>query len=284
MKNFLKRVALLILLSLIIPTTVHGHAGGGLPFLKVNNEYALTHQLIAGYPDSKLNIPQDYVKDSFVTGTPIQFKIEKQNLGLMPELQSKARFVWNWDDGTQKSYGEEITHTFAKSRSYIISVDIEFPEEKSQVLLDTVLIHSVPSKEYIIPQPSIKTKEQQIILNKPVNFSFDVKKDKDSYIKSSIWKLDFGEYSQEENPTFTYKNDNSTHMVFLKVTDSNDFVGFSGITINAYNGVVEIKNVLNPAEEQQSDNLIYILLATLLVVFAIAFFSYNLFKYLKNRK
>lgn len=243
-----QRVILLILLLLLVFTSgisnVNAHMGSGPPFIKVNDEYAQTSPLIIGFPDSKLGIAQDSIKENPVTGSAIRFSLETDKLAMDSDLQKSAVYHWTWGDGSPSSVGTNLTHTYTKDGSYLIIVNMTLPQQDSSIVLDTIQINSVPTKNYIVPKPHIELPDI-VEINKPLRLNYSIIKQKETAISEQIWKLDNGEYSNEKSPVHTYKSPDSTNIIILRVKDTNGFMGFASVALDATNGVVEKKNIDN---------------------------------------
>lgn len=259
--NIFRESAIHILTATLLVVTIFfstnyafAHIGSGPPFLKIDEEYPKSNPLIIAYPDSRLGIPQDIMSKNLQTGKPSNFSVEVDKLDILPKHQQEAIFRWTWGDQTPSSMGVSQSHTYTKNGSYLVTLEMAIPNEQNFVIIDTVLVHSLPSLDYVLPKAHIKVSPPSLGIGKPITFSYDLKKDKNASIKEIKWRLDNNEYSSEAMPSYTYTSHNSRNIIILKVTDSNGYIGFSGITLESTNGLMQVKNIDNQTVNASGSN------------------------------
>ena len=160
--KFLTYLILLLPVFLLIPQHASAHAGGGPPFVLINNKYAQTSSLFLGAPtENGLNVPQDTAPDNYVVNTPISFSIDTKQLSIDPSVIDDLIFKWSITTGSNftEVVGDELRGTsvktqFSKAGSYLVTL-MSNPSGNDFVIIDTILIQVLPTANYKIPTTTI---------------------------------------------------------------------------------------------------------------------------------
>lgn len=245
---------LIIILLFIVPSSSHGHSGGG-SVAQIDGEKTKK------YTDAEYSqigdeiIPEDIAPGKYIVKNTILFEVDTQNLPVSEDTLKNTTYTWDFGDG-KKSSGESVEHVFTKAKSYIVNLEIKYakpskesypsgsemgtnplPETQSQ----SILIHVLPDKNYKIPTAKIVIDGKEIkdpIKDRPKfkfynnflffkwakTFTFDASKSSGSE-KITSYKWDFGEDQTLEKAMVRYKFKEKSffYSVGLKITDRNGF-------------------------------------------------------------
>lgn len=240
-KGFL--LSLLLYLSFFVfltkqcSITVFAHSGGGPPFLKINGQYAQTNKFYVG--TSSINVSQDTSPGQYLVNKPISFVIDLDKLLVPREIADKTTFRWTFSEGSKTfAYGKELSHTYTKPKSYLLSLEAKAPGETTYVLLDTVQLNIVPNASYHLPVLTfgVETDKRQSV--KPVVFDSQVTQDKTSKNATVLWDFGDGQMSKGEKVSHTFPSGQTyvSNYVIARVTDNNGFHSDVGVIVQAIKG------------------------------------------------
>lgn len=152
----------LLVLTILIPKT-EAHLGSSPPFVVVNGKYAQNNPLFqAGLTQKGLNLPQDSSPDVYVINSSIHLFVDTSQLSINPAIVDQVEFRWTFSRGTnfenqidQTVTGKEITKSFSKAGSYLVTLAAKSPGHDYNIL-DTIELQIVPSKNYPLPKSAVQ--------------------------------------------------------------------------------------------------------------------------------
>ncbi len=238
------RIAFVFLLFFFIPHSVSAHSAGYPPFFKIEGEIAETYPLSElGVFSTTLEVPQDTAPKNYVVGEKIPFEIDTEILNnVFPsEVAEKIKYKWDFGDGT-KSEGTKKEYAYKKPGSYILTITADYHDPATPPqLIESVLIHILPNRDYKLPQAIIKandkkgTKEDYNIIDFDLNnrLHFDASESVASSSKIVKFTWDFGDDNSEEGKTAThqYQLPQAFATVILRVEDENGFFADAYVNI-----------------------------------------------------
>ncbi len=230
--KFFVALCLFFYYSAFLSGVVLAHVAGQPPFFKINGVYSDLYPV----PSSSVAdfvLPQDLAHTPFPVGEQLNFQIDFAVLGISPEVLKKTTFLWDFGDG-KSAIGTSMNHVYTKPGSYTLTVKIDSSELPTPQLFQSVLIHILPSDDYVLPKSAIKINGQlpdsvsgmvYVDLNSPVQFE-----SVGSVGESYFW--DFGDttpavYGQRvshEYPSKQFPGGLSIVSVLLRVTDKQGFI------------------------------------------------------------
>lgn len=228
------------------------HLVGQPPFFKINDIYSDFYQVSSLSVDSPdFDLPQDKAPALYYVGDSINFEIDTQKLkDVVPEeIIKKTVFLWEYGDG-EKAKGLENTHSFSKMGSFMLKIFADtsaFEKNTPPQLLQSVMLHVLPDKNYQLPDPVITINGQtqykdpqtgvlkndfQLNIKRPIIFGVNFPKTPSSPIVSYFWDMADGETKNQSSFTYTYSG--SLNMVFpaLRVKDKNGFIVDTAVGIS----------------------------------------------------
>jgi PKD domain len=231
-------------LALLLPAIASAHTVNQPPFVYVDGVasgyYAVTYSSL---PD--FGLPQDSMPQTMTVGQSLNFKINTDNLPILPEELQYLTFTWDMADGTSAK-GISFTHTYAKPGPYIVrltSSDSRTPSDQPQ-LLDTVLLNILPNASYKLPTPYLEVNGEHSgdVVNDILKASFaravtlDASRSSQgtSPIASYRWDLGDQSLSNDKTVTHVYNAQLSTVVPVLRVTDTIGF--YADSTAQVQNG------------------------------------------------
>lgn len=252
MQSHLYKIILIIfLVSLFI----------GIPLITLAHETGHSYVEINDVP-TKLNIVHAFGHnpgftlatdlapiDSYPAGSPITFKINKENY-YTPE-NAPAVFRWNFQDGTPPVDGDEVIHTFNSQGSYFVNIHARYNSDNPYTIIDTVQINIITSKKNQLPIAKIMVDgklitdfdiKNEIPLNKKIEFNAS------QSLGSNLryyWEFGDNTRSRDKIVSHVYKGDGeSTYFPVLRVSDEQNIVHDSIITLVSHS--VKPSPTLNP--------------------------------------
>lgn len=224
--------------------------GAGLPpFFEINGKLANTNPLAAfGINASAFLLPQDIAPEKYLVNTPIDFKVNEEDLTTVipEEIMDKTQFDWDFGDGT-KADGTSQTHTYKKPGSYFLVVTIKVYAEDSEIptqFVDSFLITVLPNKDFKnLPQAVLKVNGRVVEQNKnPINnriddnlnknVSFDASQSRAPGSKIVEYFWDFGDGTTASGPRVTHNfNGDYFDTIVLRVKDKNGFISDAFVNI-----------------------------------------------------
>jgi hypothetical protein len=88
------------------------------------------------------------------------------------EKLEKVTYIWDFGDGTGevKTNSPKNTHAYSKMGTYIMQILADYSQlgmaDSQPQLIQTTLIHVLPSKDYKLPEPVIKINNQTLHLKR----------------------------------------------------------------------------------------------------------------------
>jgi hypothetical protein len=223
--------ALTILFLLASPSSIYAHAGGGPPFLKINDKYAYSNPFYIIQPS--FIIPMDAISDNFVVGQQINFKIDTAFLGVPEEILKQSTFRWQFEENGPFIEGLEHKYTYNKTGSYLVTIEAKGPGDSSYIVLDSLQINVIPSQLYQAPSVFIKSDSETSTLGKPIKFYADIKTDPSTSIKSYQWDFGDKKLRSGKEETATFSENDIYQPVFLKITDTNNLTSHTAIAVSS---------------------------------------------------
>ncbi len=236
----MKKILLFLVIFLFalhtIPSVASAHLAGQAPYFKIDGVYSNLYP-VAVTTLSDIVMPQDLAVDTYLVNAPIKFDIEKDQLPFPKEIVDTMQFSWDFGDG-EKGSGLTNSHTYTKIGSYILVIYAEYTDATGKKyptqLLQSVLFHVVPSKDYKLPQAMIAVNGEKITdpltdtksftPNKPITFSGADSSGGDSEIITYEWDLSDGTTTKTKEITHAYNPDRNYVFPFLRVTTEDGFI------------------------------------------------------------
>lgn len=229
------------------PAEAHG---SGPPYVKINNDYALTSPILNLAAPTAFEVGMDVASVSgYLVGQTIVFEIDEQ---FFPNPYAQAQnpfglpvvnapgvpepiFRWDFKDGSGSIEGKNVSYAFIKPGTYIVELAAKFIGKTNDfAVVDTIQMDVFPAGEYVIPKPKITVDGKRIEDPqrdtapikpvKPVAFDAIV----EGEIASFHWDFGDGEGTEGKTTTHRYKRDEYFPVVVLRVTDA------YGIKVDTY--------------------------------------------------
>lgn len=88
--------------------------------------------------------------------SPVTMEIDTSQIPVQKDLIDKAVFRWSWEDGsTNYDFGLRVSHTYTKTGSHLVALDIKAPNESNFTPYDVIQIEVVPTLSYQLPTAMI---------------------------------------------------------------------------------------------------------------------------------
>ncbi len=206
------------------------HVVGQPPFFKVNGTYA-NFYTVPGTSIAGASLPQDLAPDSYLINTPINFTFDKANMPLPTQIIDSSKFDWDFGDGT-KGEGLAATHTYTKTGSYALKVDITYSSGGSE-LIESVFFNILPSRDYKVPKAIItangKTAQDvnhplKISFSQPVTLDGSKSEAGSAKIVTSSWDLGDGQGADGATATHTYSGNLGSIVPYLHLVNADGFI------------------------------------------------------------
>lgn len=137
----------------------------GKPFIKIDGEFTTIYTLEEGLYIGDTPMPSDAAPKRYLINQKIIFEADPTQLPFPKEVVDRARFIWDFDDGT-KLEGLKVEHTYLKAGSFEVNISIEYGDLSSFGLSPTdpsaippqnqqVLVHILPDATYELPKPVV---------------------------------------------------------------------------------------------------------------------------------
>ncbi len=256
-----------VTISLFFPQPLLAHIAGQPPFFLINEKYA-DYYPVYSTSLTDFTLPQDIAPDLYLINEPISFEIDTNLLPFPPEVIEQMTFRWDFSDGTTGD-GTTNVHTYTKQGSYLLKIYAdygEYSDPNTKPVIQAVLLHVLPDKNYQLPKVAIKINETSIkdpIIDtvsfppdEPIKFEA-IGTETSSRIKSYFWDKGDGTSTTDSEFTITYTSDDPTYIFpFLRVFDENGFIVDSYVQIE--NGVTEDENATGSGWVRENALLILI--------------------------
>lgn len=234
-------VNLLALILFLSPGVIYAHGGESAPGIEINGTNIIPYSIEeAEVLSSGLDIPKDEASEMYLVNREIKFEADLTELKEEdPDIAQTLKLNWDFGDG-EKGSGENITHTYKKTGSYILKLKIT-KDDKTPAAEESVLVNIVPTKEYKLPEAVIVidgqrgTKENynilDIDLNNSLTFDGAQSKSASSEITKYVW--DFGDDKSAVGKTVKHKYvlPQAFATVILRTYDKNGFFTDSSVNV-----------------------------------------------------
>lgn len=238
------------------PVTAFAHTAGQMPFFKVNGVFSNLYSV----PTTSLNdfgLPQDDSPDLYLVNQSIDFELDTARLPIPQEILQSTTFNWDFGDGSKKSGGLKESHVYSKSGSYILEISAQTKQISEPQLLQSTIIHVVPTKPYQLPKSIIHVNGQSvkdplvdvIKIEFGQDFTLDATSSLDGSGKIVSFQWDLGDGKTDSNPllTYVYKKEQYAYFPVLRVKDSN------GLISDSFLQVTNSLNDLSSSKPSQGD-------------------------------
>lgn len=277
-----------LLICLFFTPKASAHTGGGPPFLEVNGKYAQTNPFFSNDPN--INIPQDSNPETapLYINEPISFIIDTDKLLVPPDIAHASTFRWTFDENSgEQQTGKNLTYTYHKAGSHLITLEVKAPGETDFLVIDTVQIDILPDKGYHLPKASMAVETDKGLVSKPVSFTAHIQVDKTAKVKAMIWGFGDGASSKSQNVTHLYKDvpNYATYPVVFRVVDDHGFISDAGIIAEAKNGIfhfidgngkegtIPVSDIAKSVSEKKNDRKQGFSIIALITIIIITFLS-----------
>lgn len=232
-KNFIYFFGIVCVIFGIGSTVVSAHLSGP-PYVKIDGIYAQTNPILTYTSPVAITLGSDLATSSaYIVNRPISFEIDEQffpNPYLSGSEKVLVKYRWDFGDGTQKLEGKIVSHTYAKSGTYVIDLEALYEGKiKEFTNVNQIQINILPHKDYILPTAKITvnghtvtepTKDiREIRGNRTIEF--DASKSTGEII-SYAWDFSDEQKGKGKIIKHTYKHSDYFPMFpVLRVTDKN---------------------------------------------------------------
>jgi len=218
------------LFLLLFPSFVHAHFAGQPPFFKINGIYSDLYDVpTSSFADFRL--PQDKSPALYVINEEVSFEIDTNALPLPPDILAISTFDWDWGDGTSHASGLQNKHTYVKAGSYFMEITAKTKDVAQPQLIQSILIHIVPTKDYVLPKAKILVNgvgtNDALLEDFKVDFGVDFKLDSSATLPGTgkivnyLWDLGDGKSKTGESVSYKYGMEQYAFFPVLRVTDEN---------------------------------------------------------------
>lgn len=211
------------------PVAAHGR----ISILQVNGEPARANSIADDVSTASIKIPLDIAPKIYVVNELITFSVDTT---FLPE-GTKNSFQWDFGDGGASVAGTSVTHRYAKTGTYTVTV-VETPAPGQSTM--TLSVSIAPSSDYVAPGAKIVANGKiiedplldyvEIKPGKTVNF--DAGKSTGS-VKTYTW--DFGDKTAGEGKTASHTYGRETYFpayALLRVTDENGLTADTDVIVD----------------------------------------------------
>lgn len=242
MKVNIKILCLLFtcVLFFFLPCVAFAHMPGQPPFLSINGKFA-NYYPVGSVSISTFDLPQDLAPETYVVRQQIHLTIDKEKLPVPAEILNQSIFMWEFGDG-QKASGFSVQHVYSSKGSYLIKLFVNDGTSAKNQLLESVLVHALPNKNYQLPQSIILidgrkssdplTDTFTFLFGKEITFDGSSSENGSSKIKLYYWDFGDGQTSKNKTVTHTYTKDLRMTFPMLRVIDENGLISDSFVQIN----------------------------------------------------
>lgn len=269
-----------IFISLVCFLTFTGFVSAhsrGFPILKINDSLTKVYPIQSSSIEPYLGEDSDIAAENYLINQNLEFDFEASRSADMMEILSweeekleKVTYIWDFGDGTGEliTNSPKNTHTYTKMGSYIMQISADFSQtgmgDTQPQLVQTTLIHVLPSKDYKLPEPVIKINDQALLknnlilgnsppatssgsefdrlraretsdlaldFNKRLSFDASSSKAESSKIVQYQWDLGQGEVSKNKTASIKYKLPQYFTTAVLRVKDENGFIAEAAVDL-----------------------------------------------------
>ena len=223
------------------PPTVEAHLAGQPSFIQINGKDTNTYPLSAYSSLPELTLPHDIAKDTVVINQSVTFNVNTQPLEfvLSKDVIDSTKFLWDSGD-TKKKEGRQLIFVYPSEGPYSVRLYADtsaFTPGVAPQLLQSVLLHVVPSLEYHPPKPVVRINRidaaSEVMVRIPGEVHFDASDSQSSSpIKSYLW--DFGDGSSASGAVISHQFNDAfdSRVVGVRITDEKGFYTDAVVTLN----------------------------------------------------
>lgn len=312
-----------VFISLVCFLTFTGFVSAhsrGFPILKINNNLTKVYPIKSSSIQPYLGEDSDIAAGNYLINQNLEFDFEASRSAQMMDALGweegkieKVTYIWDFGDGTGeiKTNSPKNNHAYTKMGTYIMQILADFSQaamgETQPQLIQTTLIHVLPTKDYKLPEPVIKindrilsknnlilgnspteasagseferlrareTSDLALDFNKRLSFDASSSKAQSSKIIQYQWDLGQGEVSKNKTASIKYKLPQYFTTAVLRVKDENGFIAEAAV------------NLRNSGSNETSGFSLedFVSPTTLLILAQVIIFGLGIVWYLKYRK
>ena len=253
---------------------VYAHSRG-VPILKINGVLTKVYPIESSSIEPYLGDSSDVSSEKYLVNQNLDFDFEaSRSAEVMEPIRGqnleKVTYIWNFGDGSgeQKSTTPQKRHTYTKMGSYIMEIVADFSQTSTadypKQIVQSTLIHILPSKDYKLPEPIIKINGQivpgdnsvlgnfpkevigdspfarlransrerlEFDFNKRLSFDASNSKSASSRIIQYQWDLGQGDVEKNKNASIKYKLPQALTTAVLRVKDENGFIAEAAVDL-----------------------------------------------------
>ncbi len=241
-----------LLYSLFFIPTASAHLVGQPPFFKINGVYSNLYPVPLTSLEN-FGLPQDLAPENYLINQPISMEFDLAKLPAPPEVIAKTKFNWDYGDGSHGS-GLKNTHAYSRMGSYIMIIYADDGSTPTPQIIQSTMLHILPSKNYQLPKSVIKINNQKskdpltdilrFKFSDGLHFDASESNAPSSKIVSYLW--DFGDRSSDTTSTITHSYPGDLSQIFpvLRVKDANGFIADSFVEVE--NGLYTNNQYMSP--------------------------------------
>ena len=292
----------LFLLFFFVAGVSHAHFRG-VPIIKIDDQFTKIYTQNEFATIGDFSVPTDIAPQQYLKGKEVVFEIKPELLPYPEEVTQQATFTWNFGDN-QKAKGQKVTHTYSKTGTYILTLDMDYgdiskfgylgADATTLVQQQSVIVHVIPSAGYKIPTPVIqvngKTYNDQTkddfdlkfdykllgLIKLPAGISFDASQSKGSKkIKKVEWDFGDGKLVNGEKVNHAFTQDYYLYDVGLRITDENGFYTDTFISL---------VNKNKESEENQKNDILPIIIVGNIILVAVVVLAFVVITKLRKKK
>lgn len=213
------------------PTYIYQAPGTYTATLTVTNIHGCTSDNTFNVLVNNIPVAQ-FTYDTVCWGSPTTFT----------DISTGNVNSWDWDfgDGATDINGPIVTHTYANSGSYLVSMEVD-----GGVGCTDIMFHAVTVIDVLTPQIGAP---DTACINVPIQFN-DLSVTNNGTITGWAWNFDDGTTSNQQHPSHTYSS-SGTYLVTLDVTTSAGCTNTGTYTVQVFDPPVADFDLTIPCEGQ----------------------------------
>src|SRR3989344_2090190 len=250
----------------IFPSFIYAHVENPSHFLKINGKYT-NHYHITSTSLEGFDVPSHQAPENYVVNQTIHFEIDTLALKNARGDVDQDLFIFEFSGGeTIENQGKNISYVFQTPGSYILKLYSKTAKSPAPELLQTTLLHVLPSTEYQLPKAVITVDGQpyesseSLFVNFDDEFFFDAKQSfSSSEITEYTWDLGNKVLGREASLIYEYPSNPYSAYVILRVKNADGFISDS---------FVELKDeeLFSKSEAVRQDSNVDFRIATAIVI------------------
>lgn len=238
-----------VLVFVLYPSSASAHVGG-VPFLKINGQFAPANVAYFSNVNLQGELPQDMGLEKYLVNTKIEFEIDRDQIPVQKELLEKATFRWSFDEGsTDYSFGLKVTHTYTAIGSHLIYLWVKAPDEVEFTLYDIIQVEVVDNPNYQLPTAVVQIPTKNLRPDAPIDFKAQFNTNPGNKIESYYWFVGDQKTANVPQISRTFTGQDFFDLVFLSYKDDVGFVGYRAIWLEEEGGKINLPFPPNSREE-----------------------------------